>query len=217
MDAAKNFAKGTLAQGYDDTATSIVLTAGDGARFPTAPFNATWWNATDYPDPSDDPDREIVRVTARSTDTLTVTRGQEGTGGVTHSLDGKSYKLVAGLTAKLINDHLLDVTRTGDSYEVDVPDTFTLNAVTALRLAASNAGVALQAGSTFMEFGDVDENNSGVKVRADDNLGQVSLTGKVGTNQTAAASTLGSVTKKLEVFDLAGNSLGFIPIYGSIT
>ena len=24
----------------------------------------TWWNSTDYPDPSDDPNSEIVRVTA---------------------------------------------------------------------------------------------------------------------------------------------------------
>lgn len=34
---------------------------------------------TNYPDPSDDPYVEIVRVTGISTDTLTVTRAQEGT------------------------------------------------------------------------------------------------------------------------------------------
>jgi len=33
----------------------------------------------------------------------------------------------------------------------------------------------------------------------------------------AAATTLGSVAKKIEVFDAAGSSLGFIPLYDSIT
>jgi hypothetical protein len=110
-DAAKNFAKGTLTQGYDDEAISIVLVTGDGARFPSVPFNATWWNSTDFPDPSDDPNREIVRVTAISTDTLTVTRAQEGTSAQTHELEGKVYKLIAGLTAKVINDEMLNASR----------------------------------------------------------------------------------------------------------
>lgn len=33
----------------------------------------------------------------------------------------------------------------------------------------------------------------------------------------ATASSLGSVTGKVAVFDAEGNSLGFIPVYGSIT
>lgn len=40
---------------------------------------------------------------------------------------------------------------------------------------------------------------------------------KLGVNNSAAATTLGSVTKKIEVFDAAGNSLGFIAVYDSIT
>ena len=114
MDEAKNFAKGTVDGLYDDTDTSINLIAGDGARFPTPPFNATWWDATDFPDPSDDPNREIVRVTAISTDTLTVTRGQEGTSAFTHDTEGKVYRLIAGLTAKVINDEMLNMSRDGD-------------------------------------------------------------------------------------------------------
>lgn len=39
----------------------------------------------------------------------------------------------------------------------------------------------------------------------------------IGVGNTAAATTLGSVTRRMEVFDAAGASLGFIPIYNSIT
>lgn len=118
MDTAKNFAKGTLSTGYDDEATSIVLIGGDGAKFPAVPFNAVWWNATDYPDPADDPLVEVVRVTARATDTLTITRAQESTAASVHDIEGKTNRLIAPLTAKLINSEMLKVTRTGEIYIV---------------------------------------------------------------------------------------------------
>jgi hypothetical protein len=41
--------------------------------------------------------------------------------------------------------------------------------------------------------------------------------GGLGVGNSAAATTLGSVTKKVEIFDAAGVSLGFVPVYGSIT
>lgn len=103
IDNAKNFAKVTVSTGYDASATSIVLTTGHGTKLPTAPFNVVWWNSTDYPDPSDDPNVEIVRVTGVSTDTLTVTRAQESTTGSTKNTSAKVYKMIAGLTAKVIN------------------------------------------------------------------------------------------------------------------
>ena len=55
--------------------TSLVVTAGEGARFPAVPFNATVWPASSQPTSTN---AEIVRVTARSTDTLTIARAQEG-------------------------------------------------------------------------------------------------------------------------------------------
>jgi hypothetical protein len=228
MDVAKNFAKGTLTQGYDDEATSIVLVAGDGVRFPSVPFNATWWNSTDFPDPSDDPNREIVRVTAISTDTLTITRAQENTPALEHQLEGKVYKLIAGLTAKVINDEMLPVTRVSTNYEIDVAgslaidtgESFTVSAAGAggLRLNANAIGVVLDMSGTAAALGDVDENNSGVALIADDNLGQVSVRGKFGTNQNASASgPVGTVVAKLPIHNLAGTLVGYIPIYDSIT
>jgi hypothetical protein len=44
----------------------------------------------------------------------------------------------------------------------------------------------------------------------------IAADGNLKTAKSAAASTLGTVVKKLEIFDAAGNSLGFIPIYDSI-
>ena len=105
ISPAKNFAKGTVSTTYDASATSIVMTTGHAARFPTQfPFMATWWNATDYPDPSDDPNREIVMVTAVATDTFTVVRGQEGIAATTKNTGGKTYKMIAGLVASHVNE-----------------------------------------------------------------------------------------------------------------
>ena len=106
LDLFKNFAKVTVSTGYDAAATSVVLSGGHGTKLPTAPFNATWWNSTDYPDPSDDPNVEIVRVTAIATDTLTVTRAQESTSASTKNTASKTYRMIAGLTAKTFNSDL---------------------------------------------------------------------------------------------------------------
>lgn len=108
LDAAKNFIKVTLSTGYNSSATSVVLVAGQGALLPTAPFNAVWWNSTDYTDPADDPNVEIVRVTNIATDTLTITRGQETAFGAPAASNkntaGKTYKMIAGLTVKTLTD-----------------------------------------------------------------------------------------------------------------
>lgn len=108
LDATKNFAKVTVSTGYDDAATTVVLETDEGAKLPApstdGEFNLVWYNASDYGDPSDDPNVEIVRVTARSTDTLTITRAQEGTTAKTHNTSGKTYRMVLAITQKMIED-----------------------------------------------------------------------------------------------------------------
>jgi hypothetical protein len=94
LDGVKNFSKVSTSTGYDASATSIVLASGHGAKLPdpaTANYNLTWWDATTYPSPEDDPNVEIVRVTGKSTDTLTVTRAQEGTSASTKNTGGSTY------------------------------------------------------------------------------------------------------------------------------
>jgi hypothetical protein len=104
LDSVQNFVKVQLSQGYDASAVSVALVAGQGAKLPTVPFNMVWFNITDYPDPSDDPNAEIVRVTDRITDTLAITRAQESTSASTKNTAGKTYIMILGITAKMITD-----------------------------------------------------------------------------------------------------------------
>lgn len=102
LPPVKNFAKVQLSTGYSSAATSIVLLSGHGAKLPaTFPFPLVWWNATDYAAPEDDPFVEIVSVTAKTTDTLTVVRAQEGTAASNHNTGGKTYLMVLTMTAAM--------------------------------------------------------------------------------------------------------------------
>ena len=70
-----NNAFGTLNAGISNSATSITLSSGQGARFPTL-ASGEYFYAT-LIDTSNN--LEVVKCTARSTDVLTVTRAQEST------------------------------------------------------------------------------------------------------------------------------------------
>ncbi len=71
----KNNAFGTLAAGINSSVTTIALTAGQGAKFPTTSaddyFYATVIDSSN--------NLEVVKVTTRSTDSMTVTRAQDNT------------------------------------------------------------------------------------------------------------------------------------------
>ncbi len=72
-----NNAVSRLAAGITNSATSLSVTPGDGAKFPSLSgsryFMATLVRA--------DGTTEVVKVTARSTDTMTIVRGSEAVGG----------------------------------------------------------------------------------------------------------------------------------------
>lgn len=98
----ENFGLVEVSIGYNAAAVSIALTAGHGSRLPTTTggytYPMTWWNATDYAHAALDPNKEIVLVTARSTDTLTVTRAHEGTSASTKNTADKTYYMSLGIT-----------------------------------------------------------------------------------------------------------------------
>lgn len=106
LDSRKNFAIANVNNVYDESATEIELTTGAGSKFPdaTTPYNLVWWNSSDYTSPSDDPNAEIVRVTGRTDDTLTITRAQESTSATTKNTTSKIYKVMLGLTSKVLDD-----------------------------------------------------------------------------------------------------------------
>lgn len=105
----KNFSEGIVSGTYGAGDTSVTLNTGHGSRFPNpatdGAFNAWWWNFTDYPNPANDPDKEIVRVTARTGDTMgTILRAQEGTVASAKNLAGKEYRIAAGITAAVADE-----------------------------------------------------------------------------------------------------------------
>ena len=108
-----NFAKVTVSTGYNSAAVSVVLLSGHGSKLPSSfPFPLVWWNATDYGSPEDDPFVEIVSVTARSGDTLTVIRAQEGTAASNHNTGAKTYRMVLTLTKSMWDQIQTDITAT---------------------------------------------------------------------------------------------------------
>jgi len=96
-----NNAAGRLAMNITTTTTAITLQAGNGAAFPT-PSGGDWFPMTLY---RADASLEIVRVTARSGDVLTVVRGQEGTAPKSFSLgDRAELRLTSGALDQLLSD-----------------------------------------------------------------------------------------------------------------
>src|ERR1035437_6156036 len=72
----KNFAFSLVATAPSpaSSGTSLIVTAGEGTVFPTAPFQVTIWPSGVRPTRAN---AEICQVTVVSTDTLTITRAQE--------------------------------------------------------------------------------------------------------------------------------------------
>ena len=83
-----NRATGNLNAGIDNAVTSVVLQAGQGALFPTFPGNSYLVTC----------DNERMLVTGLTTDTLTVTRGADGTSAASHS-SGAALELRVVATA----------------------------------------------------------------------------------------------------------------------
>ncbi len=129
---AKNRAYSKLAAAITAGATTLTVTAGDGANFPsTYPFHLTI-------------DDEIVSCTARSTDSLTIVRAQQGTSGVAHA--NKSY-VSLNITAKSITD-LNTAVNTLESYDV-----LTTRGDIIYRAASAPARLAKGADNTIMAMG----------------------------------------------------------------
>lgn len=222
MDIAKNFAKATVDGGYEDSATSIDVLAGEGDRFAVAPFNVVWWNATDFPDPADDPTREIVRVTSLTDDTLTITRAQEGTAASDHNLPGKTYKLIAGITARTVNEEIVgDVFGSGPAVLVDTNE-FTpeirLRIDSTAFIALGDVNCELQH-TEHIDIGDVEGEVTGAHIVMDGENGRFIINNAAlcTTQSESATGPVGTVVGKLAIHDAGGTLIGYLPVYGSIT
>lgn len=108
LDPVRNLAIVNVSTTYDASAVTVVLSAGQGALLPDpsteGAFNLTWFNASDYVNPASDPKVELVRCTARSTDTLTIVRAQEGTSASTKNNVAVTYRMIVTPTKKTRDD-----------------------------------------------------------------------------------------------------------------
>jgi microcystin-dependent protein len=104
LDPVKNFAISRVATAPSpaDSGTTLVVETGDGALFPD-PSSSGEYNVVIYPN-GEQPtstNAEIVRVTARTSDTMTIDREEEGTSART-IVEGDIVMLA--ITAKVIED-----------------------------------------------------------------------------------------------------------------
>lgn len=106
MDAHKNFSYSLVATAPSpaSSGTSLVVTAGQGALFPTPPFNATIWETAANPISTN---AEIVRVTGISTDTLTIIRAQEGSAARTVVVGDQIAATITALTLQDVESPLI--------------------------------------------------------------------------------------------------------------
>lgn len=111
---------GTLAQG----ATTVTLSAGDGAKLAstaisTFEYPGTVYDTTSYGAPHLDPNAEIILVTSHdgASDTIAaIARGQEGTSDVNHTDSGHTYKIVFGFTKDMFDTiRIPDLVETSDT------------------------------------------------------------------------------------------------------
>ena len=140
---ASNNATGTLASSINAAATTVLLTSGQGQLFPqpTAPdfFYVTLVNAAGA--------QEIVKVTARATDALTVQRGQEGTTAAAWAVGDKvENRLTAATLANKLDKDTGGTVSGSLTLSGTVTTSGTLNATGALNatggLTAPNATVS---------------------------------------------------------------------------
>jgi len=115
MDNVKNFVEVEFDTGFDDTDTSVSLVSGDGAKLlgTSEQYNLVVYNSTDYNAPHQDPDVEIIRVTARTDDALTIQRPASGNDyngegssntAKNHNTGGKTYKAIMSITKNTYDD-----------------------------------------------------------------------------------------------------------------
>lgn len=157
FDNHTNFAYSTVATAPSPatSGTSLVVQTGDGAIFPTPPFNATIWPTGVSPLVAN---AEIVRVTGKSSDTLTIVRGQESSSARTVLVGDQ---IAAAITAKTITDieagaglvKLFDQILSGSAASIDTGASGVAAGYSALRVAViARADNAVFSGSFDLHF-----------------------------------------------------------------
>lgn len=192
----KNNAYSTLASGITNSATTITLATGTGTRFPAA-GGSDYFYAT-LIDTSNN--LEIVKVTARSTDTLTVVRAQDGTSARAYATgDRIELRVVAALLAD-IRDSITPADNTVSTAKI------VNSAVTTAKIADANVTTDKIAAGAVTTTKLADANVTTAKI-ADDNV----TTAKIANSNVTTAKIADAAITPAK---LNGAQSGSAPIFG---
>ncbi len=160
--------------GIDDTTVSLTVT--DASDFPlSGDFLITLWNSITFPNPCDDPNNEIIKVTNVIGNIFTIERGQEDTIGVSHTNGQAVGMLITAGIFEEIEDSItaaLNIPIIGEDLtsQIDgIIDTFTItNVYISNTTSLILNGQVLRRGSGYTE-----ETNTTIKI-----LGDIVLVGE---------------------------------------
>lgn len=217
----KNNAYGVLLLSITAGDTSITLQTGEGANFPSLAsgeyFYATLIDVSQ--------NLEIVKVTARTGDVLTVVRGQEGT---TARVYVVGDRIEQRITAALLNEK---ANKSGDTFQgmviddhIDFDTTASANAVRRLKwndtdgtldLGLKGGNVTLQIGQELVQ---PVYNDTGSALL---DLQVVRITGSTSTRMTVALAQANSEAGSSKTFgvvaeNIAVNTEGFVCTHGFV-
>lgn len=142
-----NNAFGTISAGISTSDTTITLDSGQGARFPTLGGSDHFYGT--IVDTSNNV--EIVKVTARSTDSMTVTRAQDNTAARAFAI-GDRFELRP--TAALFEDILSEASTDGIDSSANAT-AITIN-------SSEQVGIKTTSPDVLLDVGDSDHGSAGV-------------------------------------------------------
>jgi len=178
-----NNAISTLASGITNSATSITVASGDGSKFPSLTgseyFRATLIDASN--------NLEIVKVTARSSDVLTVTRAQEST-------TARAFSSGDRIELRITAQSLLDAATTLTSLVADLD----LNSNNIIGTGAISCSGDLTIDTSTLKV-DSTNNNVGIGTASPDSGTKIHV-------EESSASLSSATAASVALFERAGNA-----------
>jgi fermentation-respiration switch protein FrsA (DUF1100 family) len=157
-----NNAFATLASSLTNVATTASLSAGQGARFPT--LSAGDYCYATIVDLSNN--QEIVKVTARSTDTLTIVRAADSTTARAFSAgDRVELRVTAASLSSIVTDLQTEINTASGDLTAHINDTTAAHAASAISFSATG-GVAATNVQTAIAEVDTEKANKTITISA---------------------------------------------------
>ena len=192
-----NNASGTLSAAITSSATTLTLTTGQGALFPTLGVgDYSWCTLVDTSN-----NVEIIKVTARSTDTLTMTRGQDGTTARAFAINDRlELRPTAALFAEFASTNVVDDTTPQLGGDLDLNGNDITGTGKFVASSTSTGDYVRMYGSAGTGKWDIYGHGANLRISDNESLGAVTIDTNVGIGTT-------NPTSKLHVSGGAGSTI----------